>query len=302
MEISNLLSVSNFSDSSIESGSDDEQDVSTMIPAGPPQISNVASSSSPTYGPHRKLSRGEEINKFQHEFEMVKENKFVCSLGLLLQIFEARCQTPGCVNAPTISYRFVCGSLIIDSSCSSNHKHRFCSSHELGEGVYVNSQQAAASILLSGNNFAKIERMADFYGLAFLSKSTFYRYQRLYLIPEINEWWTSTRDELLREFVGQDIVVGGDGQCDSPGFNAKNLCYFMVEVNTNYIIDIEIVDKRHVGLTSTNMEKEAVKRGLEKLAQDIKVVELVTDASTSVKALLGMYRYNPLVYCNLFFT
>ena len=62
-----------------------------------------------------------------------------------------------------------------------------------------------------------------------------------------------------------------------------------MEVNTNYIIDIQIVDKRHVGLTSTNMEKEAVKRGLEKLAKVINVVELVTYASTSVKALLGMY-------------
>ena len=177
-----------FSDSSVGSGSDDEQDIPAMIPTSPPQIPEVASSSSPTYGPHRKLSGEEEINKFQLEFEMVKERKFVCSLGLLLQIFEARCQTPGCANAPTISHRFVSGSLIIDSLCSSNHKHRFCSSHELGEGVYVNSLQATASVLLSGNNYAKIEHMADFYGLEFLSKSTFYRYQRLYLIPEINEW------------------------------------------------------------------------------------------------------------------
>jgi hypothetical protein len=62
----------------------------------------------------------------------------------------------------------------------SRHKHRFCSSHELGEGVYVKSLQAAASILLSGNSFAKIERMAKFYGLALLPKSRIYRYQRLY--------------------------------------------------------------------------------------------------------------------------
>jgi hypothetical protein len=47
----------------------------------------------------------------------------------------------------------------------------------------------------------------------------------------------------------------------------------MVEANSNYIIDIEILDKRHVGLASTNMEREAVKRGLERLTQDIKVVE-----------------------------
>ena len=111
----------------------------------------------------------------------------------------------------------------------------------------------------------------------------------LFLIPEINEWWAWRRQELLKEFVGQDDVIGGDGQCDSPGFNAKNLCHFMVEANSNYIIDIEILDKRHVGLASTNMEREAVKRGLERLTQGIKVVEFVTDASTSVKALLGMY-------------
>ena len=143
----------------------------------PPQIPGVASITSITYEPHRKLSRGEEINKLPHEFEMVNERKFVCSLALLLQIFKARCQTPGCMNAPTVSHRFVCASLFVDSVCSTGHKHRFCSSHELGEGVYVNSLQAAASILLSGNSFAKIERMAMFYGLALLSKSTFYRYQ-----------------------------------------------------------------------------------------------------------------------------
>ena len=164
---------------------------------------------------------------------MVKETKFVCSLALLLQIFKARCQTPGCVNTPTVNYRFICASLFVNSVCSSGHKYVFWSSHELGEGVYANSLQAAASILLSGNNFAS---MAKFYDLAFRSKSTFYRYQRLYLIPEINEWWTWTRGELLKEFVGQDVVVGGDGHCDSPGFNAKNLCYFMVEANSNYII------------------------------------------------------------------
>lgn len=97
------------------------------------------------------------------------------------------------------------------------------------------------------------------------------------------------RKELLKEFEGQDIILGGDGQCDSPGFNAKNLCYFLVEVNTGYIIDIEIVDKRQVGLISTNMEKEAIRRGLEKVTKELKVMELVTDASTSVKALLGKY-------------
>lgn len=95
------------------------------------------------------------------------------------------------------------------------------------------------------------------------------------------------REQLLQELSGEDVVVGGDGQCDSPVYNAKNLCYLMVDLKNNYIIDIQILDKRHVGLISNNMEREAVHRGLENLCQVIKVVEFVTDASSSVKILLG---------------
>ncbi|CAB3983850.1 Hypothetical predicted protein [Paramuricea clavata] len=81
----------------------------------------------------------------------------------------------------------------------------------------------------------------------------------------------------MDEVRGQGIIVGGDGQCDSPGFNAKNLCYYKVEVGSKYILHVEIVDKRHVGLVSSNME-----------------IELVTDASTSVKKLLGSNKHDCL--------
>lgn len=78
------------------------------------------------------------------------------------------------------------------------------------------------------------------------------------------------RSELIKEFVGMDVVVGGDGQCDSPGFSAKNLCYFLMEVTTSYILEIEIRDKRHVGLSSANMEKEALKNAFEQTLSSIK--------------------------------
>ena len=47
------------------------------------------------------------------------------------------------------------------------------------------------------------------------------------------------------------------GQCDSPGINAKNLCYFLIEVESSYILDIEVVDKRHVGLVFENIRKSS---------------------------------------------
>ncbi|CAB4013794.1 Hypothetical predicted protein, partial [Paramuricea clavata] len=198
---------------------------------------------------------------------------------------KSRCQTPGCTAKPDTKYHFVGITAIVISRCSSGHNNRFTSSHELND-IYANNLQTATSIMLSGSNFAKVERMAKFLNLEFISSSTYYRFQRLYMIPEINEWWSSMRREIIGQFHGKDVVVGGDGQCDSPGINAKNLCYFMVEVESHYILDIEVLDKRHVDLKYTNMEKEAVHRSLDRLRNDLKVVELVTDASTSVKHYL----------------
>ena len=43
-------------------------------------------STSVTYGPHRKLSRGDELYSMQEESKTVQEKKFVCSLDLLLYL------------------------------------------------------------------------------------------------------------------------------------------------------------------------------------------------------------------------
>lgn len=289
--------------SSISSSSDDDSDSSDLDLGHEPSdehqddehredySQHSISTPAVSYGPHRKFSRGDDVYDLEEEFSMVKEQKFVCSLDILLAVFQARCHTPGCTALPTVKHSFVGVTVIVNCQCPSGHKYRFCSSHLVND-IYANNLQAAASVILSGSNFGKVERMANFLKLEFVSKSTYYRLQRLYLIPEVNKWWAWMRGELIKEFSGKDMVLGGDGQCDSPGFNAKNLCYFMMEAESNYILDIEVLDKRHVGLISTNMEKEAVRRSLNRLTTEIKVAELVTDASTSVKALMGIFKYN----------
>ena len=147
--------------------------------------------------------------------------------------------------------------------------------------------QFAASILFSGNNFAKVKKLAKLLGLSFLSDSTFYRMQRLYLIPCVNEWRSWQREQLIQEFRGKEIVVCGDGQCDSPGHTAKNLCYFLMELVSGYIVEIEVCDKHHVGLASTNMEKQALQNALQRLRFSLNVMEVVTDTSPSIKKLIS---------------
>lgn len=141
--------------------------------------------------------------------------------------------------------------------------------------------QASASILFSGNNFEKIAKLVDFLELPFISKTTYYRAQRIYLIPAVTEWW------IFRGLQNKDLVVPDDGQCDSPGFTAKNLCYYLMEMTTSYIIDVEVMDERQADMRSANMEKEALLKILRRLRDILHLVELVTDASASIKKTMG---------------
>ena len=78
-----------------------------------------------------------------------------------------------------------------------------------------------------------------------------------------------------------------DGQCDSTGFCVKNICYFLMEIKSSYILEIQVRDKHHVGLSSTRMETEALKNAMKRLSNMLKVLEVATDALTNIKKLIG---------------
>lgn len=246
----------------------------------------VVTTSAPVQ-PYPKLSRLEEQNTLVEELSLVRQTKVICSLDLLINVFK-KCQYAGCTRETTIKHHLNGSTAVIKWACPAGQKGTFTTSKDQNQ-VYCNNLQLAASIMLSGNNFAKVEKFAKFLGLAFISDSTFYRMQRLYFIPAIDEWWGWQRErgQIVRDFHGKEVVICGDGQCDSPGHTAKNLCYFLMELVSGYILEIEVRDKRHVGLASPNMEKQALQNALQRLQGSLNIVEVVTDASSTIKKLLG---------------
>lgn len=74
----------------------------------------------------------------------------------------------------------------------------FCPETLTFNAMYANNLQVAAAILLPGNSFLKIEKMARFMGLFLFSDATFFRMQQLYLIPVVNEWWSWQRGQILK--------------------------------------------------------------------------------------------------------
>ena len=208
-----FLSVHHIQNADLPDGKDDELlQLDTEVGTGDDQenqgdaVANAATKTTaasveekpkPEFGPHRKLSRGEDLFEFKKEVEMIKEKKFVCSLDLFLNLFVECCRTPGCGKVPEVKYHFVGTTVVVTAKCKAGHIFKFASSREVN-GLYVNNLQSAAAILLSGNNFGKVSRLAEFLGLSFLSESTFYRLQRLYLFPAVEEWWRWMQGELLR--------------------------------------------------------------------------------------------------------
>ena len=82
----------------------------------------------------------------------------------------------------------------------------------------------------------------------------------------------------------------GDGRNDSPGFSAMYCTYTLMDHETKDIVYMEIMDKRMTGGNSPAMEKEALHKSLEALKDNnVPMAELVTDAHTSVAAMLSMF-------------
>ena len=84
-----------------------------------------------------------------------------------------------------------------------------------------------------------------------------------------------------------NLVLSGDGRCDSPGKSAKYYTYSVMETGRNKILHSKNVDKQEVHLRYPNMEREGMVRCLNfVISKGLAVMELVTDSSSSVASTL----------------
>ncbi|XP_044878005.1 uncharacterized protein LOC123373205 isoform X2 [Mauremys mutica] len=155
-----------------------------------------------------------------------------------------------CAGEVDISVQPVSSCVHLIWKCSAGHIAFEWSSQPLVKGqTHAGDLALSAAIILSGNNFGKISQMANFMKLTFISAR--------------------------------------DGRMDGPGHSAQYCVYSFMDLETKQILAIEIVDKRKTQLNSPFMEKEAFRRGLQKLLDEQLIVkEVVTDSHTQISALI----------------
>ncbi|CAC5398264.1 unnamed protein product [Mytilus coruscus] len=143
--------------------------------------------------------------------------------------------------------------------------------------------------MFSGNYTTKIVSLFDQMKLKGISERSVRRQQTAYTSCAVIYEFDSQQADVITSLQGPDkqVVLDGDGRCDSPGYSAKYGSYTLMDLNTNKILDIQLVQSNEVK-GSTHMELEGLKRGLSLLmdTNNIEVSTLVTDRHVMIKKFM----------------
>ena len=101
----------------------------------------------------------------------------------------------------------------------------------------------SSAILFGGASPAKVLRVMKHMNVPTIAYSTFMQHQRTYLHPGVERTYRQQQSILLNDIKaeGREVILGGDGRCDSPGHSAKYGSYSLMDVEQNKILDSQLV-------------------------------------------------------------
>uniref|UniRef100_A0A8C1NIN4 Uncharacterized protein n=1 Tax=Cyprinus carpio TaxID=7962 RepID=A0A8C1NIN4_CYPCA len=123
-----------------------------------------------------------------------------------------------------------------------------------------------------------------------VDRSSFFTIQDTYGVDTVKDFWKERRAEAINRLKDRDVVIVADGRMDSPGHCAQYCTYTAMENESREIISVITVDKRETGRNSVIMEREAFVRTVDTLLNEVKLVEVCTDAHVQISALMRKYK------------
>ncbi|VDI11931.1 Hypothetical predicted protein, partial [Mytilus galloprovincialis] len=212
----------------------------------------------------------EETSNYRMEEcnDPVEEKYYMVSETALFQLLSV-CRE--CNNRCIPIIEFSRGTMISTSSvCAFGHVYKW-KSKNCHERLPWGNLLLASAIMFSGNNTAKIVRLFDQMKLKGISERSVRRLQTAYTSCAVIYEFDSQQADLIASLQGPDkqVVLGGDGRCDSPGYSAKYGSYTLMDLNTNKILDIQLVQSNEVKDTN-----------------HIEVSTLVTDRHVMIKKFM----------------
>ena len=119
--------------------------------------------------------------------------RVICSLHKLLELAGGVCNVNNCGSRRVVDYKTSGCCVKIFGACINGHPFQWESSDLLysedQRKMYLDNLHFAATLVLSGNHYEKIEMLAKFYGLHIFCSSSFHAYQRHYICPGVNKFY-----------------------------------------------------------------------------------------------------------------
>lgn len=109
--------------------------------------------------------------------------------------------------------------------------------------IPVGNIMMSSSILFGGGSPAKVLNILKHMNVPTIAYSTFMQHQKKYLHPAVQRTYKEQQRTLLTniEAEGRELILGGDGRCDSPGHSAKYGTYSLMDVEQDKILDSQLV-------------------------------------------------------------
>lgn len=84
------------------------------------------------------------------------------------------------------------------------------SQSRLPNGVLTGNFLFCSSVVLSGNNYAKLALFGRFLNMGVPGRSSFTRIQTHYVVPQVNRYWEMTQAGILRQLKDKEVVIAGN--------------------------------------------------------------------------------------------
>ena len=201
-----------------------------------------------------------------------------CPLCTSVFVLNDERQLPGNTSGSAFSLHLTCLA----------HGHDFCWSSQPTLGrMPIGNLLISASILFSGQTWTHVSSFAGFLGLEFISNTTFAEHQSGYLFPVVHKSWEFEKQALLSSLEGKELRLGGDGRCDSPGYSAKYCTYSMMDLDSEKIVDFEVVQVTQA-TSSVAMEKKGFQMVTDRLKNnDLKIKTICTDRHPGIASIMA---------------
>ncbi|XP_048037922.1 uncharacterized protein LOC125263095 [Megalobrama amblycephala] len=211
-------------------------------------------------------------------------SKYIVYETCIMELFEV---CPVCQRSCHVRSQKLGTFLRVEQLCRHCHFSRKWDSQPIMGSTPAGNLHLSAAVYLCGASFFTIKKIFAAMKLQLFRYDTFRHHSRMCIEPAIVHKWRIWQGEMLQQISQREkVIVGGRMRADSPGHSAKYGSYTMMDLETNTLVDVQLVQSNEVA-GSCHMVKEGLKRSLDFLdAHGVTLDCIVTDRHPQIQKFL----------------